>query len=196
MKLFNLPLLLLALLLPGCATNHSVIAITGTVIGVEIAQNQTTGSPSAKLGYNRAEFVVVPVTNNFVPDVLSELSYNSIFSTANSSIYQRLAVGSTAVSQAGAAVMFARDPSGTLSPQAANAVSSAFDKTAPVQADVEALKVPLGRKYSAAADKTAWDDLAKRHGYGSFALFLTDRAATAKVVNEMLSDATSRGLMP
>jgi len=121
----------------GCSTNQEyyVIAATGTVIGVEVSQNPATQTPQAKLGYNRGELAIVPSNRppclvdgsktppvqcgalhqgaKDVPDVLMELRYGGIFDTGPSSgIYQRLAVGTTAVQQDGAALMFARNASG------------------------------------------------------------------------------------
>ncbi|NWF92328.1 MAG: hypothetical protein HXY46_05390 [Syntrophaceae bacterium] len=48
-------------LISGCsAISGSVIASTGTTIGVEITQDQATQTPRAVLGYKRAEFAYVP----------------------------------------------------------------------------------------------------------------------------------------
>ena len=137
------------LALPACApspnTNHYVIASTGTVIGVEVAQNPANQTPQAKLGYDRAELALVPTSRppcaiksddssvicgeikgavKDVPDVLMELRYGGIFDLgASSGIYQRLAVGQTAVSRPGAAFLFAKDSDGNLNPQAAQALA-------------------------------------------------------------------------
>jgi hypothetical protein len=134
--------------LGACSSDdeYYVIAATGTVIGVEVSQNPATQAPQAKLGYNRGELAVVPsnrppcVTDDSatvqcgslgqgakdVPDVLMELRYGGIFDTGPSSgIYQRLAVGETAVAQAGAALMFARNAEGTLDPGTAAALREA-----------------------------------------------------------------------
>jgi hypothetical protein len=142
----------LVVMLNGCAAtkDHYVIAATGTVIGVEIAQNPVNQSPQAKLGYNRSELAIVPtnrglcVWNNTTSkwecsgpgpqgsggakdstDVLMELRYGGIFSLGvGSVIYQRLAVGSTAVKQPGAAFMFAKDAQGSIDNDVAGAVAS------------------------------------------------------------------------
>ena len=111
------------------STNHYVLASSGTVIGVELSQNPANQSPQGKLGYNRSEIALVPtnrptcLANNDelecstqqgngaadTTDVLMELRYQGIFSfTANGGIYQRLAVGNTAVRQPGATLLFAR----------------------------------------------------------------------------------------
>jgi hypothetical protein len=48
-------------LIQGCtAAGGSVIAATGTTIGVELSQNQTTQTPIGVLGYKRAELAYVP----------------------------------------------------------------------------------------------------------------------------------------
>jgi hypothetical protein len=135
-------------LLTACGsamTNHYVIASTGTVIGVEVSQNPANQTPQAKLGYDRAELALVPTARptctiasdqstvncapgtgdhiKDLPDVLMELRYGGIFDLgASSGIYQRLAVGSTAVQQRGAALLFARDADGRLEPAAMDAL--------------------------------------------------------------------------
>ena len=125
----------------GCTNNrHAVIAVTGTNIGVEISQNPANQSPQAKLGYQRSEVAIVPSNRSGgiepagtstvghgasdVADVLMELKFSNIFSINTSGIYQRLAIGKTAVSQQGAAYMFARDQKGNLDPETAKAIAS------------------------------------------------------------------------
>ena len=126
--------------LAGCASDHAVIASTATTIGVEVSSNPTTGMPTGVLGYRRAEFAFVPTNRakvgepvnsqtpsdvSKVANVLMELNYSGTISTKGS-IYQRLAVGTEAVTGQGAAVMFARDADGGLSPElAAAAVNGA-----------------------------------------------------------------------
>ncbi len=50
----------------GCAVEqgYSVLASTGTSIGVEVSQNPATQMPQGKLGYNRAELAFVPTNRN------------------------------------------------------------------------------------------------------------------------------------
>lgn len=133
---------LLGLTLPGCqAVRHMVLASTATNIGVEISQNPATQSPYAKLGYQRAELAIVPsnrttqddVTDQTsmgngamdVADVVMELRYGGIFDWGPSSgIYQRLAVGSRAVTQPGASMMFSKDANGSVSKEASEALKS------------------------------------------------------------------------
>ena len=118
----------------GCeTTRYRVIASTGTNIGVEISQNPATQVPQAKLGYQRAELALVGDVagesggTNEVADVLMEMRYRGIFSWGeNSGIYQRLAVGKTAVSQPGAALMFARADDGSLDSNTAKAASDMY----------------------------------------------------------------------
>lgn len=130
------------LLVAGCATNQNyVISGTGTVIGVEIGQNPSTQMYHAKLGYVRSEIALVPTnkgTNGVpavnggakdTPNVLMELRFGGIFSTGTGGgIYQRLAVGETAVAQPGAAVMFAKDANGNLSSNAVEAVTRKIER--------------------------------------------------------------------
>ena len=132
----------LGLTIQGCGENrHMVLASTSTNIGVEISQNPATQSPQAKLGYQRVELAIVPsnrttkddvsAANSMhngakdVADVVMELRYGGIFDLgATSGIYQRLAVGSIAVTQPGASLMFAKDASGTVTKDATNAIKS------------------------------------------------------------------------
>jgi hypothetical protein len=114
--------LLATLLLTGCgAINHSyVVSGTGTILGVQIAENPATQLYEAKFGYARAEIALVP-TNG--PAVIMELRYSGIFSRSGG-IYQRLAVGAEAVKQPGAAFMFAKDADGNLSSNAVQAITA------------------------------------------------------------------------
>lgn len=113
--------LLSALLFTGCsAINHNyVVTGTGTIIGLQIAENPATQLYEAKFGYARAEMALVPT--NGVP-VLMELRYSGIFSRYGG-IYQRLAVGADAVKQPGAAFMFAKDADGSISSNAVQAIT-------------------------------------------------------------------------
>lgn len=130
----------------GCTNRHAVIAVTGTNIGVEISQNPANQTPQAKLGYQRSEVAIVPTnrsggihpgsksggensaTEGFingakdVANVLMELRYSNIFSFTNSGIYQRLAVGETAVQQS--VLMFAKDSHGKIDDKTASAIRS------------------------------------------------------------------------
>jgi hypothetical protein len=120
------------------STRHAIVAATGTNIGVDVSQNPATNSPQAKLGYQRVELAIVPTNRSAgeepgdkgggaseYGDVLMELRYGGIFDTGPSSgIYQRLAVGSEAVRQPGASLMFARDADGNVSEGAEAALRS------------------------------------------------------------------------
>jgi hypothetical protein len=113
-------LLAVSLALCGCANLHSVVVSTQTVLGVSVSENPTTQLYEARLGYARNEFAFVPGNINApgaVPDVLMEMRASDIFTGGG--FYQRLAVGSNAVVQPGASMMFAKDANGTLNPVAA-----------------------------------------------------------------------------
>jgi len=99
---------LLALSLTGCSVirNHVIVSTT-TVLGLEVAQNATTGLYQARLGYVRAELALVP-TNNV--DVLTEMRWNSIFTTGG--LYQRMAIGKEACEQS--IYMFIKDSNGNV----------------------------------------------------------------------------------
>ena len=111
-----------ALILTGCgAINHSyVVTGTGTILGLQIAENPATQLYEAKFGYARAEMALVPTNGG---PVLMELRYSGIFSRSGG-IYQRLAVGAEAVKQPGAAFMFAKDADGNISSNAVQAITA------------------------------------------------------------------------
>ncbi len=131
----------------ACAPNqnHYIIAASGTVIGVKLGQAPTDTTPQATLGYNRAEVAIVPSNRRVCykgpgnqplceegpgdasksPNVIMELYFKGFFSRGEGSgIYQRLAVGKEAVSQAGAAVLFSKDNSGKSDAQAIKAATA------------------------------------------------------------------------
>ncbi len=211
------------LVLPACNIDkHTVIASTGTTLGVELSQDQATQSPRMKVGYNRAELALVPsnrsaekdpgsrlasllcehcakgeesctspekcqkVLCQLTPEVLKNIKDGGAVDTAevlmeirmqggilfngihDAGLYQRLAVGKTAVQQPGASLMFARDKKGELSADAATAVEKA---TAAVKAvpqeptDTLSQRGDLARAFMAADDKTPFDEAAKEAGY-------------------------------
>lgn len=131
-------------LLAGCSANkENVLAVTGTVIGVQIHQKDADKTPELKVGYARTEFAFVPTdkradTNSASgsagdsAEVLMEINAqgNVGLGTAyQGGIYQRLAVGKTAVQQPGAAFMLAKDQSGNISTNTARSVSESFKAT-------------------------------------------------------------------
>jgi hypothetical protein len=118
------------LFLVGCQAidRNYVITGTGTILGVQVAENPTTQLYEAKFGYSRAETALVP-TNGV--SVLMELKYSGIFSRSGG-IYQRLAVGDVAVRQPGASFMFAKDANGQVSTNVADAISRKLESTVPI----------------------------------------------------------------
>jgi hypothetical protein len=186
----------------GCTTGkHYVIAATGTVIGLEIAQNPTTEMYQAKLGYDRAELAIVPSNRASgqkgdettghgavdTTDVLMELHYGSIFSLQQSSIYQRLAVGSIAVSQPGAVFMFAKGKDGNLDPKVAESVTKAISTIPEAQPDITKLKLPLAQSYldKKATSRATFDAAAQSAGYQTFDAFLIDTKTTITQVEQV-----------
>jgi len=111
--------------LGACAEQgYSVIAATGTTIGLSVGSAPTGTGVETVLAYKRTEFAFVPTNRNSGEDagtngggakdsanVLMELRYGG---TGSSSIYQRMAVGNIAVKQPGASLMFARDGEGKI----------------------------------------------------------------------------------
>ena len=198
-------------LLTGCAVGNNVIASTATVIGVQIGQGAADTTPQAKLGYNRAEFAFVP-TNRSAPadgkditgadqsaDVLMELHYGNIFSTTNGGIYQRLAVGKNAVTQAGAALMFARDTDGKVDAEQAKAVKAAVEAIKTTAPSIAAAVAPLNKAYLSiqtdAAKKKIFDDAAKTAGFTNYQAFSAKPASVEQIASvraELEKDADTK----
>lgn len=207
----KLHILLLAaiLALTGCRSpQHSILAASGTAIGLEVAENPASQLYHAKLGYVRSELAVVPSnrtstdygtsTGNGAKDtgnVVMELHYGNIFSLKSSSIYQRLAVGDIAVAQPGAAYMFAKSTDGTLDPATARAVSDSIKGVPSSNPQVTANKVPLAQSFMNVANKADWDNVAKAQGYASFNAFLIDSKTTQATVDAMAKGLRDAGLI-
>ncbi|WP_035056115.1 hypothetical protein [Desulfuromonas sp. TF] len=210
-----LALILAGMLIQGCARQgYSVLASTGTLIGVEISQNPASQAPQAKLGYNRAELAFVPTnraagenpgnTHHGARDsanVIMELKYAGIFDWgSNSGIYQRLAVGDLAVQQPGAAAMFIRKGDGTVDDEAVKALEALKGISEP-DISVEKSKKTLSEKYLAfkSANNTAavadFDKAAKDlgRGYNSFGAFSIDPKATAADVEKVKKALEAQG---
>lgn len=191
---------LIALLLTGCTHRSTLVAGTGTVIGVEIAQNPSTQLYSAKLGYNRAEIAVIPTGKDdaskdasVTADLIMELRYGSIFSLSDATIYQRLAVGKVAVTQPGAALMFAKGPDGKYDNNAASALRNVQAVPAPADEVTSAL-LPLSADWAKSARKTDYDTIAKVYGYTKFDDFLADPKVTLETVNAVAAEIKKQGL--
>ncbi len=195
-------LLLSAVGLSGCEKQgYSVLAATGTVIGVEVSQNPATQTPQAKLGYNRGELAFVPTNRSGgkeasgfgqgatdTGEVIMELRYGGIFDVGGSSgIYQRLAVGKTAVQQKGAAYMFAKDEDGTLDTATANAIASESTQLAVNKVierhktqkqqilDFVALNGTLDKeKFKVLAKGTVWQDIISNMDFSAFKQWLEE----------------------
>lgn len=138
---FILGVLCSCLLAMGCEQQgYSVVAATGTNIGLDIGVDPASQTPSLKLGYQRGEFAFVPTnrpattTNQGdktsgaqdTAEVLMELRYGgSVGTTTDTGIYQRLAVGPVAVKQSVEALLFTRKPDGSVDKNAAAAIQQA-----------------------------------------------------------------------
>jgi hypothetical protein len=180
-----------------------VIVNTGTVLGVAVAENPGTGLYEARFGYARTEFAYVPSnrarnTNEVstgngakdVADVLLELRMENIFK--GGLVYQRMAVGTTAVSQQGAALLFSKNADGTLDPAVASSV-----RTVPtVNSAVVSAQLPLAQAYSASTQKEAFDAVARKSGYTDFAAFLTDPKVSLDTVKTVTQDLRNLSLIP
>lgn len=124
----------------GCAGRHAVIASTGTVLGLDISENPQTQLYHVKFGYNRGELAIVPSNRSAeknatetnskdkgaldTADVMMELRYGGFGIKSSGGIYQRLAVGTTAVKQPGAALMMAKNAEGSIDTETAKTISA------------------------------------------------------------------------
>jgi hypothetical protein len=203
------------LTLQGCESNrHMVLAATGTNIGVEISQNPATQSPQAKLGYQRVELAIVPTnrssqdtasTSNSLQngakdlaDVVMELRYGGIFDTgASSGIYQRLAVGTTAVSQPGASLMFAKDADGKVTADAAQALKSLESiKARDVNVTIKTKQLADLRRKSVTADQAKIDGLVVGLGYKDWDNFIDGKPAhpTEAQLDSLIANLKAQGI--
>lgn len=205
----------LTLSLYGCGKpGYSVLATTATVIGVEISQNSATQTPQAKLGYNRAEFAFVPTNRNEgtpssggvgnpvtgageTGNVIMELRYGGIFDWgASSGIYQRLAVGTEAVNQPGASLMFAKNADGELDSQTAAALQ-AVSKIPTVDLDLNHKRACLSKEYNALykdkdlANMTLFDQAAKKAGFANFSAFQLSSNINQQQLDTITNDLIS-----
>jgi hypothetical protein len=190
----------------GCASRHYVIAATGTVLGVDVSQDPSTGLYHAKLGYARTETAIVPsnrssgATNDpptgqgakDVAPVILEVKMANLFSGGG--IYQRLAVGAEAVGQPGASFMFAKDASGNLSSNAADAVARSLATVPTTDAEAIAAKVPLAKLYRAATDRSNYDAAAAAFGYTSFEAFLANPSVAVDKVKAVIAALKAKGI--
>jgi hypothetical protein len=146
---------ILVIVLSACGNEvGGIVASTGTVIGIEGSQSPAADSPQATIGYKRAEYTFVPakqigevteaetcgknangetvcIKNDYpiyaTPNVLTEVYFDTILW---STLYQRMAVGETAVQQGGASIIFAKNSDGTLDTSAAAAIAATKTPTA------------------------------------------------------------------
>jgi hypothetical protein len=183
----------------GCAQQgYSVVAMTGTVIGVDIAQNPATQTPHAKLGYNRGELAFVPTNrqetssagqggqgsnnNGGAKDsanVLMELRYGGIFDTgATSGIYQRLAVGKEAVQQPGASLMFGKDAEGKIDANAKAALQSLETIRSLDRQTLSAMTTLSQKRQSDATLRKLIDGEVQKLGYTSWDNFVDGKPST------------------
>lgn len=184
----NRLLYILALLATGCATLQDKIFVgTGTVLGFELGQNPATQMVSARLGYVRNEFAVVP-TNGV--DVLTELQFKNV--TGSGGLYQRMAVGKEAIKSS--LFMFAKDTQGNLDPQTADAVSRAVSGIPAANASGTAAKIPLAEAYRTSAERTKYDTVAQSLGYLNYESFLLNTSLTADQVQAMRSALKTSGI--
>ena len=178
---------LVVLIFAGCSGRQAVYTITGTTLGVDVSQNPVTQLYQAKLGYNRGEIAIVPTNRSAAEesgvtdggnggakdatDVLVELRFSGLFTSGESSgLYQRLAVGTVAVQQPGAAFMFAKGHNGTLDAGTADVVGKSVLKiaSAPTESREFKFRLSLLKRYGSADTQTKLEEVLKAAGYDSF----------------------------
>lgn len=203
-------------LLAGCTTQgYSVIASTATTIGVGVSQQPTSGMIDATLGYKRAEVAFVPTNRNAgekagdvngkngggaknSADVIMELRYSDLFASGEKSgIYQRLAVGETAVKQPGATLMFTRDADGKIDTSAQNAIA-ALGGIPTESPKTSNLKKTIAEKYK---ELKLDPDYLKKFNQSvpskyndNFTSFLTDANVSEQEINDVASKLKAAGI--
>lgn len=202
------------LMLSGCSSNkENVLAITSTVIGVQIHQKDADKTPEMKVGYARAEFAYVPTDKRSDTNSSNGSAANSaeVLMEINASgnvglgvayqggVYQRLAVGKTAVSQPGAALMMAKDQNGNIGTNAAVAVANATRAVNTIQEskpDIEAGKRKILDAYNAASatDKQKFENAAKAAGYTDFNDFCTKTETSDTGLNAITNSLKNNGI--
>lgn len=193
MKKNLLALAALMSVLCGCTNLHSVITSTQTGLGVSVSENPSTQLYELRFGYFRNEFAFVPGNTNCpasVPDVLMEIRMENIIK--GGLVYQRLAVGSNAVSQPGAALLFAKGADGQVDPRTA----AALMKTPMPDTEATGGKLPLAHAYQQATDKAPFDSVAKACGYESFAAFLTNSTLSSADVLKVSTALKAANVIP
>jgi len=114
------------IILAGCESlDKRVVTATGTTIGLKVGQEPGAPVVDTVFGYRRAEFASVPVPHeendlDSVPNVITELYYSR---SADSHLYQRLAVGREAATSDGAKYVFAKNRNGEIDANAAVALN-------------------------------------------------------------------------
>ncbi len=191
MKIANAVIIMaLAFMVSGCKSlQNKIIVGTSTVLGFEIAQNQASQMYQIKFGYGRAEVALVP-TNGV--NVLTELDFHNV--TGQGGLYQRMAVGTEAIRNSG--FMFAKDASGNLNPQTAEAVAMSIVAIPAANPAGTASKVQLAEAFRTAPNKAPFDGVAQSLGYANFEVFLLNTTLTADQVNAMRSALKAQGLVP
>jgi hypothetical protein len=117
------PFIVLGLLtLCGCKAPNSIVTTAQSVLGISVSENPATQLYEARAGIVVSQVAFVPCNTNsgYVPDVILEFRVNNLFT--GGLVYQRLAIGSSAVGQPGAALMFARDAKGVLNTNAVEGI--------------------------------------------------------------------------
>jgi len=206
----------LSLLPIGCTAVHDhVLATTVTVIGVQIHQKDQDKTPEVKIGYARSEFAFVPTDHETArnstdqgtkgpasgsarnsAEVLMEINAQGSIGLGTAyqgGVYQRLAVGQTAVTQPGAAFMMAKNADGKLDKDSADAVSKALQKIPQTPGDVLTAREPLRKAYLALPNKKAVFDEAVKPDFADFRSFLigdpkTPDLETVKKIRKKLED--------
>ncbi|MCG7585180.1 hypothetical protein [Photobacterium sp. OFAV2-7] len=191
----------------GCSNQgYSVIANTGTTIGLGISQQPTNGAIDATFGYKRAEMAFVPTNraNNKnsaqkshkdgasdVADVVMELHYNGgLDSSGKTGVYQRLAVGKEAVKATSSSALFAKGPDGSINENVIEQL-----KTVEVNPNVVSQLKPVLDKYSNKVNQPTIDGAAKQLGFDNFIEMYDSNNTTVAQVNALKEILMAKGIL-
>ncbi|HPM74232.1 MAG TPA: hypothetical protein PLA71_00755 [Saccharofermentans sp.] len=131
--------MLLVVVFGGCRSQTCIVTSTISGLGIDASFDPHTQVPHGRIGYIRSEAAIVPTNRKAdgdtggsvgggakdAPNVLLEMNTGGIFNLfTDSLIYQRLAIGETAVSQPGAVAMFLKNKDGAVDEKAVEAAKA------------------------------------------------------------------------
>lgn len=189
----------------GCNSPQSCIILSNqTGFGIRASYNPQTQLPEGEIGYINSVFSIIPTNRAFNSDevqiekvgggakdtanVLFETNFSNWFNFwSDQAIYQRVAVGETAVSQPGVFAIFAKDYDGKIDVELIKALSGLKSETQ----NVSKLKSLIAKVYT--DKKTVIDEILKQMGYSNYDYFI-DNENNLDKINKIVSKLKESGI--